>query len=304
MAVQDRRDGTDSEETADWPVTGKPAGQLEFSITRLGPDPGPGPGPQSPRGRRPLLRYRLATLMAVAALAGTGTVLLSRPAGHAPPSAAPRSPVRAAADGRATPADGRAAAGRPAPSQGGTASVPQPGHRVTPPVATTAVAGIGCPDGLGQDVTVTAATAGPQWLPAPGGWTGNGCNGDSAWTLGTPVSALVPTLTWFFHPGQGTSLCTLAVYVPTLNAVGAADYAIANGNGVLSTVRVNQAAAAGRWARLGRYRVAGLMMSIQFTPLAATLPTVGPAALTPAGLPAPVTAGGPVAVSAARATCS
>jgi hypothetical protein len=181
-------------------------------------------------------------------------------------------------------------------------------HTASPAVPATEIAGIGCPDGAAQDVTLDAAATGPGWIAAGGGWTGNGCDGSSAWTVATPVNLTSPaSLTWSFHPAAGTSQCDLSIYVPTQNALGTGEYAISTSSGPLATVQVDQPASSGLWITLGTYQVAGPAMTITFMPRAYTLA----AALTLPGWPTPGTlplsgidGGSPVAASAAQATCS
>ena len=294
--------GTETGNSSDAPSR---AGQLKPTITHHG----------HRRKRKPRLRRGLAIVLGAAALAGAGTVLLARPAGHdARPAAAPPSSGISVSPGQGI-----------APTQGIAPATPSPAPVALPAHATTQIAGIGCPDGPGQDVTLDAAVAGLGWSRAGGGWTGNGCDGRSAWTVGALTNLTSPaTLTWAFHPGTGTSRCTLAVYVPTRNALGIAEYTISGSSGVLATAPVNQAANAGQWVTLGTYPVAGPAMTIQLTPQAdtlsalATLPVPtggitlpGLTRSTLPGLLGPVTTpgtglrnGSSVAASAARATCS
>jgi hypothetical protein len=166
-----------------------------------------------------------------------------------------------------------------------------------PPAAVTEIAGVGCPDGLGRDVTLNASDIGPGWIGAGGGWTGDGCDGSSDWTVGIPDDLTAPsTLSWAFHPATGASRCTLAVYVPAQDALGEGAYAVSGSSGALGTVLVNQAAAVGQWVTLGAYRVAGSSVTVQLTPQPGTsTPLLDLLALTAADR---------VGASAARATCS
>lgn len=310
-----------------------------------------------PRHRRKTrLRYGLAMILGVVALAGGSAVLAIRPAGHAVPRhiAAPRPPSASAPSGPATasagePTPGPASPTAPAPPKASapstapappkasaTSTAPAPpapvaGQATSPAAGGTEVAGIGCPDGLGLGVILDAAAIGPEWHLADGGWTGNGCDGMSAWTVDAPGPPVNPaTLTWDFQPPAGTSQCALAVYVPTKHALGEADYAISSSSGALATMVVNQATGAGEWIALGTYPVAG-SVSIQFVPQGGAVTTAGddtatfpgplvtipglasqvtlsglivPAAATGPGKGDPGKGNGPsVAASAAQATC-
>ena len=117
-------------------------------------------------------------------------------------------------------------------------------------------------------------------------------------------------LTWFFDPGAGGSHCTLAVFVPTQNALGLGVYAIYSGTRNLGAVSVDQAANAGRWVRLGSYPATGTSLEIQLVPAIATLTASGPGHKgngpgrpAPAGHPAPGH-NAAVAASAASANCA
>jgi translation initiation factor IF-2 len=277
-------------------------GQPEFSIARLGPRPAP----------RPVIR-RVAAGLAAAGLALGGAVLLSRPAGHSTPStAASRSPGSGNSPTRgargATPS--RVPALTPAsPGPGATRTpAPRPGPRA---VAGPEIAGVGCPNSPGDGVNLDDAASGPGWTAAAGGWTGNGCNGSVVWTMDPNASQAIPSaLTWFFDPGAGASHCTLAVFVPTRNALGTGDYAIGNGSTNFGAVSVDQAANEGQWVTLGSYPVTGTSLQIQFMPATATLTASGPGpkgrghGKTPPAGPLPPGHNAAVAASAASATCS
>ena len=287
-----------------WGVTAI-TGQPEFSITRLGPRPAP----------RPVIR-RVAAGLAAAGLALGGAVLLSRPAGHSTPSAAAsrspgsgNSPTRGATPSRV-----------PAPASPGPGATRTPAPRSGPrAVAGLEIAGVGCPNRPSDGVNLNRAASGPGWTAAAGGWTGNGCNGSAVWTMDPNASQAIPSaLTWFFDPGAGASHCTLAVFVPTRNALGMGDYAIYNGTTSLGAVPVDQAASEGQWVTLGSYPVTGTSLQIQFMPATATLTASGPGpkgrgpGQTPPAGPRPPGHTGPlppghnaaVAASAASATCS
>jgi hypothetical protein len=179
------------------------------------------------------------------------------------------------------------------------------------PQATTAprVAGVGCPASQDKGVTVTAARPGRPWTVAQGGWTGNGCDGASVWTMNPAGKQPSPsTLTWWFGALPGVSRCTLSVYVPTQNALGQAGYAVSTGYGSsLGAVTIDQAANAGRWVDLGTFPATGSGYQVQLMPEVAELTAVGPAAKGPGGpapKPAPPGHNSAIAASAASATCS
>jgi hypothetical protein len=94
-----------------------------------------------------------------------------------------------------------------------------------------------------------------------------------------PVSS---TLTWKFSLAPAVSQCTLAVFVPTQNALGTADYAIFTGNPAeprnIAMIPVSQAASAGQWITLGRYPVSGISVKIQVAPSTGSAGTPGPGA--------------------------
>jgi hypothetical protein len=286
-------------------------GQLQLTITRLG---------SRHRFRPRLRRGRAAAalgaaVLGAAALAGIVAMLLARPAGHGPGQAgtlpAPRtsvSPGQGAQSGEGTqpgqgaqpgqgtkPGQGISPTGKATPSPVAATTPPAPApsaSRPAHPVALiTQITGIGCPGRLGHGITLDATLIGFGWATAGGGWTGNGCNGSSAWTVGTYSLTGPSTLTWAFSPAAGTSHCTLAVYVPSQNATGDAQYTIAGSSGTLATVLVNQAPSAGRWVTLGTYPVAGPAMTVRFGPAPSTLATWLEGFF-------------PVAASTARATCS
>jgi len=266
---------------------------------------------QRPRGLR--LRRGLGIVAGAALLSGAGVALLARPIGHdTRRAAAPGPPAISASPGQAVmPARTATPARRSAPSPTApVASASQATWRVEPVIV---VAGIGCPDGVGQDVSLVAAMVGLGWFAGGGGWTGDGCDGSSAWTESAPGAPMgSATLTWAFHPQAGASRCALAVYVPTQNALGVGDYAIATASGALAVVPVDQAAASGQWVALGTYPVSGSAITVELaptaTPTAAAAPRPAPAApaaaSAPFGIPVIGLGGGdPIAASAARATC-
>jgi hypothetical protein len=254
----------------------------------------PGGAGRPAHGRAAWPRRGAAVVLATGLAVG-GAVLLARLAGPgARHVAAPRPLPRVLRVG--VPPSREAA---PAPASSPVRVPPAPSTSVSaaPPVPVTEIAGIGCPDGLGRDVTQNASVIGPGWIGTDGGWTGNGCDGSSEWTVGILGDLTGPsTLTWAFHPATGTSRCTLAVYVPEQDALGEGEYAISGATGVLGNVLVNQAAAVGQWFALGTYRVAGSSMTVQLTPQSGT-------SATQIDLPA-LTVPDRVGASAARATCS
>jgi hypothetical protein len=178
-------------------------------------------------------------------------------------------------------------------------------------VAGPEIAGVGCPNSQSNGVNLDAASSGPGWTAAGGGWTGNGCDGSAVWTMDPNGNQATPSaLTWFFDPGAGVSHCRLAVFVPTQNALGTGDYAIYNGTTTLRAVSVDQAANAGQWVRLGSYPATGTSLQIQFRPAIAALTASGPGPKgngpgrsAPAGHLAPGH-NAAVAASAASANCA
>jgi hypothetical protein len=132
------------------------------------------------------------------------------------------------------------------------------------------VAGVGCPSDGENTVTFDNAPKGPGWTRAGGGWTGNGCDGSTLWTMNPSGKQNPSTLTWRFRPAEGTKRCTLGVFVPTQNALGVADYSVSDGHkdagGVIATVRVSQGAKAGQWVTLGTFPVSGSRLEITAGP--------------------------------------
>jgi hypothetical protein len=340
-----RLDGLNAQ--AELPPDTEAAGQPGFTITRLGPRPGPRPGPRhDPRraGWRPSPGLIGVTAVGVV-LAGlaAGGALLSMPTGHSETSA-PSAPL---------PGGGRSMAGRggrmqmripppavtrpkpapPSPKRARTARKTR--VRVVVPVLVrparmgAELAGVGCPASPYASVSVAAAASGPGWTSAGGGWTGNGCDGSSVWTMDPAGNQASPsTLTWFFYPSLQASACQLAVFVPTQNAAGQGTYQISAGPASLGTVSVDQAASAGQWVTLGSFPAAGGMLTVQLLPGTATLAAAsggagqagngggdggtgkggkkhsGPGAGQPTPAPSPAPGhNAAVAASAARASC-
>jgi hypothetical protein len=178
-----------------------------------------------------------------------------------------------------------------------------------PPITSVRqVTGVGCPPSQDNGVTLTAARPGPPWTAAQGGWTGNGCDGTSVWTMNPAQKPSPSTLTWRFGALSGVSRCTLSVYVPTQNALGQAAYAVSTGSGAsLGTVTIDQAADAGYWTALGTFAAAGSGYQIQLMPAVTKLTAAGPAPKgpgKPAGKPAAPGHNSAIAASAAATTCS
>jgi transcriptional regulator with XRE-family HTH domain len=177
----------------------------------------------------------------------------ARPSATTQPSATQSSPTRSSA---AQPGATHSAAAQPSPASD-----------------VTQVTGVGCPQGTSDGVTLDNAASGPGWTQsASGGWTENGCDGDSVST--TDHSGEAPSvLTWFFAPGS-TRTCTLAVFIPTQNAIGVAGYTVESGTTDLATITVDQSSVAGQWVTLGDYPVSGSPVDIRLSPdLTATLTT-------------------------------
>lgn len=252
--------------------TAAPAnGGAKYTIKRLGTRP-------ARRGRRAVV---IAAAVAVLASGGSALAFLSQPAGHADRAEPLLTPVRT----RTLPAP-------PAPVRRPPPRPPAaPGHR--PAAASTKVVGVGCPSDHGDTVTFDNAPTGPGWMTAGGGWTGDGCDGSTLWTMDPNGNQPVPsTLTWRFSP-TGAARCTLAVFVPTLNALGVSDYSVSVGppgaSQVVATVPVRQSAEAGQWLTLGTFPLSGPLLEITTAPM--------PAAPGPGHH-------GAVAASAARAVCT
>jgi hypothetical protein len=278
--------------------------------------PGPvGAPPPAPRRRRSARRGAVAAVAAAVALAAAGTaVALTRPPAHPAASARPRTSTEASRPGVSGPSAAPSRSSRPRPgvqpaSAAPSASPPtSPSPSASAPPVTSRIAGPGCPASQGAGVTLTAARPGPPWAAAQGGWTGNGCDGTSVWTM-NPAGKPVPSaLTWSFGALPGASGCTLSVYVPTQNAFGAAGYTVTTGAGaVLGTVTVDQAANAGFWVVLGTFAAAGSGYQVQLMPETAQLTAAGPAAKAPGkpdDKPEPPGRGSAIAASAAAAACS
>jgi hypothetical protein len=83
------------------------------------------------------------------------------------------------------------------------------------------------------------------------------------------------TLTWFFTPSATATSCTVAVFVPTQNALGVADYAVSTGSANSATVAVDQSSTAGQWVTLGNYPVNGSPLNVQISPDTTTLTSAG-----------------------------
>jgi hypothetical protein len=291
------------------PSPGKPAvpAQPAYTIKRLG----------HRRAQRPAIFSRgyatVAAGAAVALLAVGGAVLLAanRMPAHRAPAVAAASP---------TPTSPVSTVSPPAQRTPSAGLVPMPRKRsgARGPLAWLEMAGVGCPHDQDDGVVLVDAPTGPGWTVAGGGWTGNGCDGSAVWTMNPngnqPVSS---ALTWKFSPTTGVSHCTLAVFVPTRNALGTGNYAIFTGDPgpqSITTIPVDQAANAGQWITLGRYPVSGTSLEIQLTPATGTPGPPGPPG--PAGQPGPpglgrhhVTGVAPgyhaaIAASAASAHCA
>jgi hypothetical protein len=166
---------------------------------------------------------------------------------------------------------------RPAPPSPHRARMPgDPRARVVVPVLVrphrmgTEVAGVGCPSSHNDGISLAGASTGPGWTTAGGGWTGNGCDGSSVWTM-DPNGTSPSTLSWFFSPSMQASSCRLAVFVPSQNALGVGNYQISAGPTSLGSVSIDQAGSEGEWVPLGSYPVTGSMLTVQLQPGTATL---------------------------------
>ena len=324
-----REAGTSPLAAAGAALAGAPAspGQAPYTIKRLGagsarnrrPAAGSAPKRRPGAGRRRIPALRFAAAAGAAALAATGGVALlawghtdggladgghaarGHPAGghRGVASAAPRVP------GGKQPT---AMPPRSAPPGGPPGGAP----RSRPVAAVLEVAGIGCPQ---DSVTVANAPAGPGWTASDGGWTRDGCDGSTVWTMDPTGTQPAPSaLTWKFGLAAGVSHCTLAVFVPTRNALGVGEYAVFNGDATtaadIASVAVSQATADGQWVTLGSYPVRGTTLEIQVAPSAGTAGVPGPGAGAGPGAHGrqPAAAQGPghnsaIAASAAMAAC-
>jgi hypothetical protein len=267
---------------------GDAAGQPGFTITRLGPRLARRHGPQRSRWRpSPGLVGVTATAIVLAGLAAGGAVL-TEPAGHSQ-SSAPSAPLpgggRSMADHggrmhmhtRTEPAAPTPAS--PAPSSPAAKAARGLRVRVVPVLVRPArmgpeVAGVGCPGSPHDGISLAGASTGPGWTAAGGGWTGNGCDGRSVWTM-DPNGTSPSTLSWFFYPSMQASSCRLAVFVPSQNALGVGNYQISAGSTSLGSVSIDQAGSEGEWVPLGSYPATGSMLTVQLQPGMATL-TVAP----------------------------
>jgi hypothetical protein len=167
---------------------------------------------------------------------------------------------------------------------------------------------VGCPEDNDVAVVLADAPAGPGWTAAGGGWTGNGCDGSAVWTFNPNGNQPVPsTLTWKFVPAHGTSLCSLAVFVPAQNSLGVSEYQILRAapaaSQVITTVRVWQGGTAGQWVRLGSYPVSGAF-EIRLMPDMGLFAGPGPGAHGRRYLAQAPGHNAAVAASAASAACS
>jgi hypothetical protein len=249
-------------------------GGSEYRLKRLGTRPA--------RSRR---RTVAITTVALLAAGGVGLASFSQLGGHVGHAGA--APSRAPAQPRTVPA-------RPAPTAFARwAPSASPSPRGRGPAASLEVAGVGCPSDGEDVVTLDNAPAGPEWMPAGGGWTGNGCDGSTLWTMDPNGKPAPSTLTWRFSPVAGTARCTLAVFVPTQNALGVSDYWVSIGptttGQVIATIPVSQATKVGQWLTLGTFPVSGSPPEITTAPV--------PGASGPGHH-------GAIAVSAARARCT
>jgi hypothetical protein len=242
--------GAKAGETAAPPDAG-----VEYRLKRL--------GARSARRRR----RTIAIMAAVALLAVGGVALasLKRPGGPTGRAgAAPsRAPAKLHAPGRPSAVPARAAptaSARRAPSRKGS------GH-----AGALEVVGVGCPSDGDDTITLDNASTSPGWMPAGGGWTGNGCDGSTLWTMDPNGGPAPSTLTWRFSPAAGATWCALAVFVPTQNALGVSDYWVSTdpaGIGhVVATVPVSQAANDGQWLRLGTFPAHGSPLEITTAPV-------------------------------------
>jgi hypothetical protein len=245
----------------------------------------PGSGPRRGRWRPGAGLIGITAVALTLAGLAAGGVVLTDPAGHSETSA----PGAVLPDGGRSMADhgGRMhmhmrtepaapTPARPAPSSPAAQASRRPRVRIVVPVLVrparmgTEVAGVGCPGSQNDGVSLAAASTGPGWATAGGGWSGNGCDGSSVWTMDPDDQASPSTLTWFFYPSMRAAACRLGVFVPSRNALGVGSYQITAGSASLGTVSVDQAGSAGQWVTLGSYPASG-MLTVQLQPGTATL---------------------------------
>jgi len=222
------------------------AAQARYTIKRL--------GPRRPRPGRRVAVIVVAVVLVVAAgvaLAVAGTGRTGGRTGRAGAMPAQGSPRRSAGPAPAKPAS------------------PAPSARNRDRAALLDVAGVGCPSSGDVTVIPDNAPAGPGWGFAGGGWTGNGCDGSTLWTMDPNGNQSAPSiLTWRFVPAPGTTRCTLAVFIPTQNALGVSDYSVSVGaHEVVYAVLVRQGPAAGHWLTLGTFTASGGSLEITTAPV-------------------------------------
>ncbi len=261
------------------------------------PEPADTPQPTPPRGHRGR-RAAVAAAAAAAALIAAGTaVALTRPAAHTAASAGPQTSPKVSQHSTPRP---RSLPRHPAASAPRMTSAP-------PMTSMLQVTGVGCPASQDNGVTLSTNSPGPPWTTARGGgWSGDGCDGASVWTMNPAGKQPSPsTLTWSFGALSGVSRCTLSVYVPTQNALGQAGYAVSTGSGSsLGTVTIDQAANAGRWVVLGTFPAVGSGYQIQLMPEVTELTAAAKGPGKSAAKPAPPGHNSAIAASAAATNCS
>jgi hypothetical protein len=289
------------------------ARQLAPRVRRRGarrarrPVPAGSTGPAGARTRGGRLTFA-AVAAGMALAVGGGFTLLAGLGTPGHPGAGASPGARAPGSGRPGPAAPGATpgSGAPLPAAPGAASARAMPHRPpAPPARRPApprpprgpapwheVTGVGCAHGHGDGVVLHSAPAGPGWQAAGGGWTGDGCNGSTAWTMDSSGHPDPSMVTWTFTP-SGVSWCTVAVFIPTQNALGVSQYSVFTGppapGQAVAAVQVTQAGEAGQWLTLGTFRVAAPRLEVTATPV-----------------PGPSGPGhhGAIAASAASARCS
>jgi hypothetical protein len=159
-----------------------------------------------------------------------------------------------------------------------TATGSAPADPAPAPTTFVAVTGTGCSKDLDRGTYANNYRTG--WLRAPGGWTGDDCDG---WFVYAPLSgsetAARNLFTWWFKPGlDGDAACLVEVYVP---ASGYADARAAIYH-VRSTAdgddaghfTIDQVANRGTWVSRGPYAVSGHLMSVRLSDRGADTGTV------------------------------
>lgn len=236
--------------------------QPRHTIVRLGPPP----------TRRTRQAAGIAAAIVVVAALGTGGAILltgnsGRPNAQGVAPRATRHPATSASP-TAAPRPGKVPRPTPTPAPTRNKRGPQQQQQQQQDEPQLAVAGIGCPAAGYDGVQIFNASHGPGWTPDGGGWTGNGCDGNTVWTMNPNGTQGRPSaLIWFFHPAASAGSCTLAVFIPVRNSLGTGSYQVFT-TGPADPVMVDQDSSAGKWVQLGSYQPEGAPVKIELTPAA------------------------------------